>query len=141
MKKIISLILVCILLLGCAFAITSCGKDDKDDEKKEATPNKDYKNAAEALKEAGYEVQAFGEGELGYMEEEGYSAIVNATKDNDMISIVYCVDSKTAEAMYNEAKDALEAMNQDAPEGVTYVVGKSGKMVWIGTKAAIKAAK
>ncbi len=140
MKKIISLILACILLLGCACAITSCGKD-KDDEKAEAVPNKNYEKAAEALREAGYDVQAYGAGDLPYMEEEGYEAIINAVRDNDMISIVYCANSMAAEAMYAQAKEKLESMNEAAPEGVKYVAGKSGKMVWIGTKAAIKAAK
>ena len=141
MKKIISLMLVFILLLGCVCAITSCGKDKDDEKEEEVTPNKDYKKAAEALEEAGYTVSAYDVDDLPYMEEEGYEATISAMKDDDAISIAYCVDSKTANAMYDEAKEQLKAMNESAPEGVKYVAGKSGNMVWMGTKAAIKAAK
>ena len=127
MKKILSAILACVLVLGCVFALASCGG-----------PNKDPEAAKAALEDAGYTVYLRTEG-LG----DDYEAQLSATKKNDdgsyeMISIVYCTSAAVAKANLADAKEAIELAGDEA-DG--YSAGQSGTVVWMGTDAAIKAAK
>ena len=126
MKKILSAILACVLVLGCVFALASCGG-----------PNKDPEAAKAALEEAGYTVYLRTEG-LG----DDYEAQLSATKvdgeNYEMISIVYCTSAAVAKANLADAKEAIELAGDEA-EG--YSAGQSGTVVWMGTEAAIKAAK
>ena len=126
MKRILSAILVCVLMLGCVLTLVSCGG-----------PNKDPKKAKEALEKAEYTVMLI-EGDAAG---EGIEAMLTAvSKDGkDQIAIVYYEKKADAKEAYKEAKDALKELGDKAPEN--YVVGKSGKVVWTGTKDAVKAAK
>ena len=135
MKKILSMILVCVLMLGCVFTLASCG-----------APNKDPKAAKAALEEADYKVTLLEgillEGAAASIGVEDLDAMLTAFKDDDAISIYYFEEKEDAEEayeklekLYNEAK---EKADEDDPE---IKLGKSGAMVWIGTKNAIKAAK
>ena len=118
MKRIISAILVCVLMLGCVLALVSCGGPKKNPEKAKA-----------ALEKAGYTVM-FADENLG---EELEATIYAISEDGeDVIAIAYYAKKADAKEAYKEAKEDLE-------DG--YKAGRSGKVVWMGTKAAIKAAK
>ena len=130
MKRIISTVLVCVLLLGCAFTLASCGK-----------PNKDYKKAAEALKDEGYTVEVkenFG----------GCAATVYAFKQDikektfDEIYIYYYNSESEAEAAWDVMSEGFEK-DADAKKGSEYnpKYGIKGSMIYFGTKPAVKAAK
>ena len=118
MKRILSLALVCVLLLGCVFALASCGG-----------PNKDPEKAVKALEDAEYQVMDMTKDGIG---------VVAAMNGDDVVYIYYCENADDAKEAYDEAKEGLEELGEEA-EG--YKVGKSGKVVYMGTKAAIKAAK
>ena len=123
MKRILSAILSCILVLGCVFALASCN------------PNKDPEKAKEALEDAGYTVM-LNEGEEGTM--------VTGRKDKDYVTIYYFEDKDDAKEFYDELKDEFEEAKEaakEADEDFNLDIGKSGKRVWAGTKDAIKAAK
>lgn len=124
MKRIISAVLVCILMVGCVFALASCGG-----------PNKDPKEAKKALEEAGYTIVSFAE------DEDAGTAYLAATKGEDYITIQYCADEDTAKEAEEEAKELIEKLEEAAGKKAADKVGRSGKIVWMGTKAAIKAAK
>ena len=142
MKKILSTVLVCVLLLGCVFALASCG----------AKPNADPEKAEAALKDAGYEVHAMIKDGVGFISatkldvdleeiksEEDY---MKALEDAEVVYIVYLAEDADEEAI-NEAYEELKEELEDAKEEVDIdlEIGKSGNVLWYGTKKAIKAAK
>ena len=127
--KVLSFALVAVMM--CA-VLVSCGG-----------PNKDPKKAAEALEEAGYSVQLVDENMP-----EGYEATIIATKIDlenekvDFISIAYYSDTEVLNADWEEAQDSVKDMAEEMGlEESEIVVKKSGKMIYIGTKDAVKAAK
>ena len=127
--KVLALSLVAVMM--CA-VLVSCGG-----------PNKDPKKAAEALEEAGYAVQLVDENMP-----EGYEATIIATKIDlenekvDFISIAYYSDTEVLNADWEEAQDSVKDMAEEMGlEESEIVVKKSGKMIYIGTKDAVKAAK
>ena len=133
MKKILSLVLVCVLMLGCVFTLASCGG-----------PNADPEKAKAALEDAEYKV-TYLEGDLLAMAPiDGLEAAINAIKDKDLVSIYYFEDKAAAADYYEELEKEYEELKEEAKEAdeeFDYAIGKSGKMVWAGTKDAIKAAK
>ena len=130
MKKIISTILVCVLLLGCVFVLASCG-----------TPNSDPAEAKASLEKKGYTVTL----KENYA---GCAATIYAEKNNvnkkqfDSIEIFYYKD----EAAANEAWKTLEAQfeAEAGPKAGTdseIVYGIEGKVIYKGTADAVKASK
>ena len=131
MKRIISTMLVCVLLLGCVFVLASCGKK----------PNEDYKTAASALEDDGYTVELkenFG----------GCAATIYAYKNDvkektfDEIYIYYFDSEDKAEAAWDLVAESYEA-EQEEKKGTDYAIkcGLEGKLIYKGTKAAVKASK
>ena len=139
MKKILSTVLVCVLLLGCVFTLASCG-----------TPNSDPAAAKEALDDAGYNADITDNPiELAFYGAIGIKSIVSGYKvaedDEDKIldavSIYYFEEDadmdkayETLEKIFNEAKSDEENKDLD------FEIGKSGNMIWFGTADGIKAA-
>ena len=134
MKRILSAILVCILMVGCVFALASCN------------PNKDPEKAKEALEDAGYTVVLVDDKE--FLDEDMEANVTAYDKDGNYISITYYADKDAAKEAFEEAEDELddvkeyiaEILNVEADD-LDLEIDKSGKMIWIGTKDAIKAAK
>ena len=138
MKKIISLVIVCVMLLGCTLVLSSCGG-----------PNSDPAAAKAALDEAGYAADITDDPiSLAFYGAIGIKSVVSGMKvaeDDedklvDAVSIFYLKDDadvdkayETLEKFYNEAKEEYEDLDME--------IGKSGNMIWFGTKDAIKAAK
>ena len=157
-KRLLSIIA---MLLFIMISLASCGskKDNggnadndgknngtetggEEEKKEESQPSyKTLKNpeaAKAALEKAGYTVYLRTEG-LG----DDFEAQLSANKKNDdgsyeMISIVYCTSAAVAKANLADAKEAIELAGDEA-DG--YSAGQSGTVVWMGTDAAIKAAK
>ena len=129
MKKIVSTILVCVLLLGCVFALASCG-----------APDSDPKKAEEALKEEGYTV---------FVREnyDGCVYTISAQKDDvkekkfDDIEIRYYADETAAENAW-KTLEALYAKEAETKEGTDYEIkyGIDGTVIYKGTVDAVKAA-
>ena len=134
MKRIISAVLVCVLLLGCVFALASCG-----------APNKDYKKAAEKLEKKGFKVEVVDGDAAKAM---GMTAAITATKgegeDAQGINIAYYEKQEDADKAYKALEESLKAMEELAEKAgkkLDMKIGQKGTMVWMGSKAAIKAAK
>lgn len=129
MKKIVSTILVCVLLLGCVFTLASCG-----------APDSDPKKAEKALKEEGYTV---------FVREnyDGCVYTISAQKDDvkekkfDDIEIRYYADEAAAENAW-KTLEALYAKEAESKEGTDYEIkyGIDGTVIYKGTVDAVKAA-
>ena len=138
MKKIISLVIVCVMLLGCTLVLSSCGG-----------PNSDPAAAKAALDEAGYAADITDDPiSLAFYGAIGIKSVVSgmkAAEDDedklvDAVSIFYLEDDadvdkayETLEKYYDKAVEQYEDLDME--------IGKSGNMIWFGTKDAIKAAK
>ena len=92
---------------------------------------------AAALKEAGYTVSLI---EFEEPTDDGVVATLTAYKGlTDMVTIVYYETKADAKAAFADAEKEAEAMKEAL--GDEFVLKQSGKMVYMGTKTAIKAAK
>ena len=140
MKRFLSIVAVIALISLVAMALVGCVPADPD--KAEAN-----------LKEAGYEVMVTrasdGTGvKLGLNAiADGCVTMITAMKatisnddaDFDGVVIYYFNDGAKAKAFYEEQKAEYDELSDEEKEGME--VGKSGKVVYAGTKDAIKAAK
>ncbi len=129
MKRIISAVLVCILMVGCVFALASCGG-----------PNSDPAKAKASLDEAGYSVTKLDAS--GSVVEKGIivamnlagidniKSVVTAKKDADEITIIYFADSDCAKAELADVQDYADKTCKQV-----------GALIYYGTEAAVKAAR
>ena len=125
MKKFLAIVCALTLALSCLFVLTSCFG---------ATPNSDPEAAKASLEDAGYTVYMAGN-------------TLTAMSDGDTITIQYCDTEEEAQAIYDGyveaeelAKELADELGEDYDDG-GYEYGCSGTMVWVGTSAAISAAK
>ena len=124
--KITALALIAVMM--CA-VLVSC-----------AAPNKDPEKAKEALEEAGYVVVLNDGGALGdHFLPKGVEASLSAFKGDDEFIVIAYYES--AEALNEDWDDAKDDANEYADKYEDIVCKKSGKMIFIGTKQAIKDAK
>ncbi len=167
MKRLFSLLLALVMIVGCVAMFASCAKE---------TPNEDYDDAKKALEDADYSVTASDE-DLA-PGQEAYIYAYDEDHDN-YIYIYWCEDISYAKLMYDNLKfeyemeveetkryikfcekylkmyeddmksdeiDEYEDNIKEAEEWLEeleedYVIGRKGKMVWKGTVKAIKATK
>ena len=137
MKKIVSVLLACILLVGCVFTLVSCGG-----------PNADPDVALEGLKADGYVaaedkiIIPFALSALGVKD---IDTVISGTKvdgENDTVdhlTVIYFDDAEAATEAWDIVKEYAEE-EKDEGEG-EFVINKSGAMIYFGTKAAVAAAK
>ena len=132
--RVLCLTLVAVMLCG---VLASCGG-----------PAKDPADAKAALKDNGYTVTAMDSSLISTMASvlgfKGLEAVVNGEKDGEVVSIYYFEDADAAEAAYEKVEKLYqEAVDELAEEGVEteLIFKKSGAMVYMGTKQAIKDAK
>ncbi len=123
--KVLAVALVCVLALAMLVA---------------CAPNSDPDKAVSALKENGYmTVKTPGVGDV--------ECVVLATnlKTKDGITITYYKDASAAKKEWDENKDDVEAMKEElVKQGIDkddIAVGRSGRMIYAGTKEAVKAAR
>ncbi len=139
MKRIISAVLACVLLFGCVLALASCGGPAKDAAKAEAN-----------LKSKGYQVNLLNDKEIldiVYGSDETNPnkivAEIKAVKGNDYINIFYYDSKDSAKEAWKtlEAQYEATALNLKESEDLKIKFGREGAVIYIGTKAAVKAAK
>ena len=131
MKRILSAVLACVLLVGCVFVLASCGGPNADPEKAEA-----------ALKEEGYTVMAIPSFGIAGVEKSisAYKIIDEETEKAEGVYIFYLSEDADADKAYEEIEKLYnEAKEED--EDIDFKIGKADGMIWFGTAAAIKAAK
>jgi len=146
MKKTVRIIAAAMLAIMLCLTFASCAKNnfdnDNDDEKKETYngPNKDPKKAEAALKEAGYTVTLY---EFYEADDDGVVAYLSGAKSlTDMISVAYYEDAESAKKGYEEAKEEFDSMKEALGDNASdWVCKRSGKIVYMGTKAAVKASR
>ena len=130
MKKIISTVLICVLLLGCVFVLASCG-----------APNDDPEEAKAALEEEGYSVTL-------NTEVPGMAATITAfynnikDRESDYVEIYYFNSEDDANAAW-ETVEAVYAAEAEKLKGTDYEIdfGIDGKVIYKGTVNGVKAAK
>ena len=139
MKKAIKLIALSLVLVMAVLALASC-----------ASPNADPDKAKEALENNDYSVQKLS----GKISTAAISAIVGEDVDCvltaqkvdkeaetfDALCILYFEDAEDANDAWEKAQDYAEDAKDEDVKDSEWVVEKSGKMIWFGTKNAVKAA-
>lgn len=139
MKKAIKLIALSLVLVMAVLALASC-----------AAPNADPDKAKEALEDNGYTVQKLS----GKISTAAISAIIGEDVDCvitaqkldkeeetlDVLCVLYFEEADNANDAWEKAQDYAEDAKDDDVEDSDWVVEKSGKMIWFGTKNAVKAA-
>ena len=124
MKRIISTVLVCVLLVGCMLVLASCGGPNSDPAKAEAN-----------LKEEGYTVVA-----VPVLGIAGIEKSITATNGDEAVQIYYLTEDADVDKAY-EYVEKLYEKAKEKDEDIDLKIGKSADMIWFGTSAAIKAAK
>ena len=131
-KRILSVIAVLALAAVLAVAMVACIPSDPD-------------KAAENLKAADYLVDVEdGSVSMGVMGivADGIEAVVSGTSDDftEGVTIFYFEDSDSAKSFYES--DFISEMKEEAEaESEELVIKRQGKIVYAGTKEAIKAAR
>lgn len=135
MKKAIKLIALALVLTLSVVMLASC-----------FGPNADPDKAIEALKENNYKaaqddtVLPIVYTGLGIKDVDVVvtgTALVNDKLEH--VTIIYFEDADAAKAAWEDVKEYAE--KEDKEEDEDWEIKKFGKMIWYGTKAAIKAAQ
>lgn len=134
MKKLVRIISLALVAVLLGAALVSCGG-----------PNADPAKAKAALDEANYLVTetdndfAIGAVELALGIDDLECVVAGVAKE-DAIAIYYFEDAKAAKTAFETMKTKTDKILEDVEEDK--VVAKcSGKMVYFGTKQAVKDAK
>lgn len=128
-KNILKITALALLTVMICAMLVACGG-----------PNKDPEKAKEALEDAGYTVIFNDGGFLGDLAmPKGAEATITAVKgDDEYISIVYYEDKDALNEAWEDVKEDAEKL-QGKYEDIVYK--KSGNMIYIGTKQAVKDAR
>lgn len=129
--KIIALALVTVFV--CA-TLASCAL---------MAPNADPEKAEESLEKKGYKVTVIDdEYTLGFTSLatgiKSLECVLTAAKDDEAVAIYYFEDKESAETAWEKLEKLAEEAKEDEKD---LVCKKSGKMIYMGTKKAINAAK
>ena len=136
--KIFALSLVAVMMCAALTACSLFGPSSDPDKALEALKDSDY--AAEKIDStlglAGYAL-------IGIDIEELECVVAGSSKDGDEgINIFYFEDKDAANDAFEKIEKFVEELTEDRDEDdPEIVVKKSGKMVYYGTKEAVKAAK
>lgn len=134
MKKMIKLIALALVLTLSVVMLASCN-----------VPNANPEKAIEALEKKGYKatedkyvLPAIFAG-LGI---KNVAVVITGTDiiddKTEHVTIVYFEDADSAEAAWNDLKEYAEKEDKDEKD-TDWTIDRSGKMIYWGTKAAIKA--
>ena len=134
MKRILKITALTLAMLMMAITLASCGGPAADPAKAEA-----------ALKENGYAV-TMKDGKLvevvamalGIDDLDAQVTAVSKDDVDDFITIYYFETKEAADNAWDKVKEEAEKKNDDDSD---IVIKKSGKMIYFGTKEAVKAAK
>ena len=131
MKKTIRLLAIAMVAVMLCLSLASCGG-----------PNADPDKAIEGLKDEGVLATKLSASKAG-IDVAGIDCVVTGMGMIDgegaLISIIYFEKSSDANDAWDEVKEMFE--NDKKNEDAEIVIKKSGKMIYCGTKNAIKAAK
>ena len=128
-KNIIKITALALLTVMICAMLVACGG-----------PNADPEKAKEALEDAGYTVILNDGGLLGDLGlPKGAEATLTAFKgDDEYISVIYYEDKDALNDAWEDVKKDAEELKEEYED---IVLKKSGKMIYFGTKQAVKDAK
>jgi len=136
-KQLLIIAAVVVLVMASAFILTAC------------SPASDPADAKAALEKKGYTVVVDGSiqpAALTLVGIKGVDKVLEASYSKDDRSEFLCVLYFTSASAANDAWDAAQKEAEDEKksnkeEDSDWTVGKSGKLIWYGTKNAVKAAR
>lgn len=127
MKKFTRILALTLVLIMSVALFASC-----------AAPNKDPEKAKEALEKNDYEVLLVDKDlDALYKGLEAYLVAADEEDENGLM-VYYFESADAANEAWDDMQDEIEEMKKEEEDLVSK---KSGKMIYIGTKDAIKAAK
>ena len=139
MKKAIKLIALSLVLVMAVLALASCSAPNADPDKaKTSLENNDYKVQKLSGKLSTAAISAI----IG----EDVDCVLTAEKLDtdaetlDLLCVLYFEDAEDANDAWEKAQAYADTFKDDDVEDSNWVVDKSGKMIWFGTKDAVKAA-
>ena len=135
MKKFVQLISIALLAVMCVALLASCA------------PASDPDKAEKALKDAGYVVNSKAISTAVRVFLKDVQSVVAASKTDDdknvqTVIIIYFNDADAAKSAYEDStlKKYFDDKKENKEE-TEYVYARSGKMIYWGTKTAIKDAR
>lgn len=136
-KQVLIIAAIIVLVMASVVVLTAC------------SPASDPADAKAALEKKGYTVVVDGSiqpAALTLVGIKGVDKVLEATYSKDDTSEFLCVLYFTSASAAKEAWDAAQKEAEDEKksnkeEDSDWTVGKSGKLIWYGTKNAVKAAR
>ena len=135
MKKLTLIVAIVTLVAVCAMVLCACAPAGTADK------------AVAALDKHGYSASVDKNiipAALKLLGVDGIEAVVVGAKSTDdsdeAVTIVYFYKADQAKASYNTIKSYAEGKDKNSKDS-DWEFAQSGKMIWYGTKAAIKAAR
>lgn len=166
MKKLLALLAIFALILGCMLSFTSCGKKDdgKEDESENGgngdgngdgssdnldgdtsiIPDFEPAKAKKGLEKNGYTVTVLCDLVSSAQQPPESGLVYNLTafkisSRTDVIALFYYADEATASLAYAEIERLANEEKEIYGDGI--VMGRSFNMIWYGTVEAVKAAQ
>ena len=128
MKKFARILCVMLVAVMLVCTLASC-----------IAPKGDPDKAEKALEKEGYTVTVI---DSAAVLPDGVEAYLSAFKGDEGVMIYYFESAKDAKEYWKDHEDDIKEMKEEAKEeGEKLVVKKVGKMIWVGTPKAVKAAK
>lgn len=142
MKKVARLLVSAMLLVVMAVSLCSCGIPSDPEKAKSNLTSKEYvvDTTVSAAAVKTYFTTKYGYSFFGNINSVLY-AISNDGKEN--VLIIYCKDDDSAKKVNGDIKELYKSVCDAAKENGNEAdakSGKSGKVVYIGTSAGVKAA-
>lgn len=135
LKSLVAVMLVCLM----AVSFTSCGISDDPAKVKENLTEAEYV-FDEAVVSAVVKVYATANWGISSWTKIEQAIFATSKDGEDSILVIFCNDKDLLKSIYEDLEAVFEkAKGEDKEADVKK--GKSGSCAWIGTKAAIKAAK
>lgn len=130
LKSLVAVMLVCLM----AVSFTSCGISDDPAKVKANLEKEGYKVLlADDAISTGVIAEAYG------LKAGDIVASLTATNGDETISIVFCGNGDAAKTVKDKMQEQIDKMDEEDKKDLKW--GKSGKAVYMGTAAAVKAAK
>ena len=136
MKKVLSVVCLLALTVCCLFAFVSCGAPNSNPDEAKAALEKNGLNATKDTIAQPLVLKGLGVDDVDCV----VSAIGKIDDKYAYVYIVYFEEADDAEEAWDNVKEYAEKQKGEA-EDSEWVCDKSGKMIYFGTKNAIKAAK
>ena len=135
MKKVTLFIAIIALVAVCAVALCACAPAGTPDKAKAALDKHGYSASVD---------KSIIPAALKLLGVDGVDAVVIGTYSDDDtsegVTIVYFYKAEQAKDGYNAVKSYAESKDGNSKDS-DWEFAQSGKMIWYGTKAAIKAAR